>query len=65
MHEVNIIKGLSHPNIIEYRGSFTGLDFGVKPLITLKLTSDSSVERRILKDQKQLEESKSNDSLFT
>jgi len=30
MHEVEIIKELNHPNIIEYRGYFTGLDFGVR-----------------------------------
>lgn len=27
MHEVSVIKELSHPNIIQYKGSFIGLDF--------------------------------------
>lgn len=28
MKEVEIMRGLNHPNIIEYRGYFTDLDFG-------------------------------------
>ena len=28
MHEVEIMRGLNHPNIIEYRGYFTDVDFG-------------------------------------
>ena len=30
MQEVDILKELKHPNIIEYCGYFTGLDFGKK-----------------------------------
>ena len=30
MQEVEILKELKHPNIIQYRGYFTGLDFGFK-----------------------------------
>lgn len=28
MQEVEILKELKHPNIVEYCGSFTGVDFG-------------------------------------
>jgi serine/threonine protein kinase len=28
MQEVEIMRGLNHPNIIEYRGYFTDVDFG-------------------------------------
>ena len=31
MQEVEILKELKHPNIIEYVGYFTGPDFGAKP----------------------------------
>ena len=30
MAEVEIMKGLSHPNIIEYRGYFKDFDFGAE-----------------------------------
>jgi serine/threonine protein kinase len=31
MQEVEIMRGLNHPNIIEYRGYFTDSDFGEEP----------------------------------
>lgn len=46
MHEVNIIRELSHPNIIQYKGSFTGLDFGVKKQLRTNLREQGSLERQ-------------------
>ena len=47
MHEVNIIRELSHPNIIQYKGSFTDVDFGVKRKQPIpKFREHTSLERQ-------------------
>lgn len=47
MAEVEIMKGLSHPNIIEYRGYFKDFDFGAEKkdeAINYSIENDSNDE---------------------
>lgn len=48
MQEVDILKELKHPNIIEYCGFFIGLDFGKKHESKVKSmpSSDSVLKQR-------------------